>query len=143
MNNIYIYLQYYDLLCRINSFILGMRELSRLSRKLHICYVTEMLMSSCVWKNSRKMLAQTKYCSYIYIRLKIKPNSVRIRSQSCQFFVLHSTGFEPTPLTHCSTIRLPLRPVPQTTRPHPLPLNFLCLPVSPYFYSIINTMRSN
>ena len=39
MNNIYIYLQYYDLLSRIHSFILGMRELSRLSRILHICYV--------------------------------------------------------------------------------------------------------
>ena len=57
---------------------------------------------------------------YIYIRLKIKPNSVRIRFQSCQVFVLPSTGFELTPLIHCSTIRLALRPVPQTTRPHPL-----------------------
>ena len=58
----------------------------------------------------------TKY----YIRLKIKPNSVRIRFQSCQIFVLPSTRFEPTPLIHCSTIRLALRPAPQTTRPHPL-----------------------
>ena len=33
-------------------------------------------------------------------------------------FVLPSTGFEPTPLIHCSTIRLALRPAPQTTRPH-------------------------
>jgi hypothetical protein len=49
---------------------------------------------------------------YIYIRLKIKPNSVRIRFLSCQIFVLPSTGFEPTPLMHCSTIRLALRPVP-------------------------------
>ena len=63
----------------------------------------------------------TKKCIYIYIRLKIKPNSVRIRFQSCQIFVLPSTGFEPTPLIHCSTIRLALRPAPQTTRPHPLP----------------------
>ena len=31
---------------------------------------------------------------YIYIRLKIKPNSVRIRFLSCQIFVLPSTGFE-------------------------------------------------
>ena len=31
----------------------------------------------------------------------------------CQiFFVLPSTGFEPTPLLHCSTIRLALRPAP-------------------------------
>ena len=49
---------------------------------------------------------------YIYIRLKIKPNSVRIRFYSCQIFVLPSTGFEPTPLLHCSTIRLALRPAP-------------------------------
>jgi hypothetical protein len=40
---------------------------------------------------------------YIYIRLKIKPNSVRIRSLSCQMFVLPSTGFELTPLIHCTT----------------------------------------
>ena len=59
---------------------------------------------------------------YIYIRLKIKPNSVRIRFQSCQIFVLPSTGFEPTPFLHCSTIRLALRPAPQTTRLHPLPI---------------------
>jgi hypothetical protein len=35
---------------------------------------------------------------YIYIRLKIKPNSVRIRFLSCQICVLHSTGFELTPM---------------------------------------------
>ena len=51
----------------------------------------------------------------IYIRLKIKPNSVRIRFQSCQIFVLPLTGFEPTPLIHCSTIRLALRPAPLIT----------------------------
>jgi hypothetical protein len=45
----------------------------------------------------------------VYIRLKIKPNSVRIRFQSCHFFVLPSTGFEPTPLIHCTTIRLAYR----------------------------------
>ena len=55
------------------------------------------------------------------MRLKIKPNSIRIRFQSCQICVLPSPGFEPTPLMHCSTIRLQLRPAPQTTRPHPLP----------------------
>ena len=59
---------------------------------------------------------------YIYIRLKIEPNSVRIRFQSGQIFVLPSTGFAPTPLIHCSTIRLALRPAPQTTGPHPLPI---------------------
>ena len=32
-----------------------------------------------------------------------------------QIFVLHSTGFELTPLIHCSTIRLALRPAPSTT----------------------------
>ena len=55
------------------------------------------------------------------IRLKIKPNSVRIRFLSSQICGLPSTGFEPTPLIHCSTIRLALRPAPLTTRPHPLP----------------------
>ena len=64
---------------------------------------------------------------YIYIHLKIKPNSVRIRFQSCHIFVLPSTGFELTPLIHCSTIRLTLRPAPQTTRPHPLQYMFLCI----------------
>ena len=51
-------------------------------------------------------------CIYIYIRLKIKPNGVRIRFLSCQIFVLPSTGFELTPLMHCNTIRLALRPAP-------------------------------
>ena len=49
---------------------------------------------------------------YIYIRLKIKPNSARITSLSCQIFVLPSTGFELTPLIHCSTNRLALCPAP-------------------------------
>jgi hypothetical protein len=66
------------------------------------------------------MTSLTFVCIYIYIRLKIKPNSVRIRFFSCQIFVLPSTGFELTPLIHCSTNRFTLRPVPWTTRPHPL-----------------------
>ena len=50
---------------------------------------------------------------YLYIRRKIKPNSVRIRFLSCQFvFVLPSTGFELKPLIHCSTNRLALCPAP-------------------------------
>ena len=32
----------------------------------------------------------------------MKPNSVKIRFLSCQIFVLPSTGFELTPLIHCS-----------------------------------------
>ena len=56
----------------------------------------------------------------IYISLKIKPNSFRIRSLSCQIFVLPSTGFEFTPLIHCSNNRLALCPAPQTTRSHSL-----------------------
>ena len=44
--------------------------------------------------------------------MKIKPKSVRIRYLSCQIFVLPSTGFELTPLIHCSTILLALRPAP-------------------------------
>ena len=35
-------------------------------------------------------------CASIYIRLKMKPNSVRIRFVCCQIFVLPSTGFELT-----------------------------------------------
>ena len=46
----------------------------------------------------------------IYIRLKIRPNSVRIRSLSYPIFVLPSTGFELTPLIHCSTNRVALCP---------------------------------
>jgi hypothetical protein len=36
----------------------------------------------------------------------------QIYTISCQIFVLPSTGFEPTPLLHCSTTRLALRPAP-------------------------------
>jgi hypothetical protein len=57
------------------------------------------------------MLSSPYIYVYIYIRLKIKPNSVRIIFLSCQYFVLPSTGFELTPLIHCSTIRLALRPL--------------------------------
>ena len=32
--------------------------------------------------------------------------------RAVKFVVLPSTGFEPTPLIHCSTIRLALRPAP-------------------------------
>ena len=55
-----------------------------------------------------------------YIRLKIKPNSVRIISLSWQFSVLPLTGFELTPLIHCSPNRLALCPAPSTTWSHPL-----------------------
>ena len=47
-----------------------------------------------------------------FIRLKIKPNSARIRSLSCQMFVLPSTVFELTPLIHCSINHLALCPAP-------------------------------
>ena len=40
-------------------------------------------------------------CASIYIRLKMKPNSVRIRFVCCQIFAHPSTGFELTPLIHC------------------------------------------
>ena len=60
-------------------------------------------------------------CIYlVYMHLKIKPDSVRIRSLSCQFFVLPLTGFELTPLIHCSTNHLAVCPAYQTTRPYPL-----------------------
>ena len=51
-------------------------------------------------------------CASIYIRLKMKPNSVRIRFVCCQIFVLPSTGFELTPLIHCSTNHLALCSAP-------------------------------
>ena len=48
----------------------------------------------------------------IYLRLKIKPNSVRIRFLRYQICVLPSTGFELTPLIHCIPNRLALCPAP-------------------------------
>ena len=74
---------------------------------------------------------------YIYIYLKIKPNSVKIRFLSCKILVHPSTGFELTPLIHCSTIRLALRPAPYTTRPHPLP-NIVTFPA----YDLYSLRRS-
>ena len=59
-----------------------------------------------------------RYNVYKCLRLEIKPNSVRIRSLSCQIFVLSSTGFELTPLIHCSTNRLAF----YVQRPRPLEL---------------------
>ena len=55
------------------------------------------------------------YFSDVYIRLKFEPSGVGIGFWSCQAFVLPSTVFELTPLMHCGTIRLVLRPVPSTT----------------------------
>jgi hypothetical protein len=52
-----------------------------------------------------------------------KPNSVRIIFLSCQIYILLLTGFELTPLIHCSTNRFALLPAPYTTRPHPLHKN--------------------
>ena len=63
---------------------------------------------------------------YIYTRLKIKPNSARIRFLSYQIFVLPATGFEFTPLIHCSTNRLVLSPAPYTTGPL-LTQAFICI----------------
>jgi hypothetical protein len=59
---------------------------------------------------SRRFIRWLLFQTFIYICLKIKPNSVRIRSLCCHIFVLPSTGFEPTPLIHCSTNRLVLCP---------------------------------
>jgi hypothetical protein len=63
-----------------------------------------------IWKYIHKRI---KICLYLYIRLKIKPNSVRIRFLICQICVLPSTGFELTPLIYCSTNRLALCPAPR------------------------------
>ena len=70
-----------------------------------------------------KVTCDTRLTLNIYIRLKIKPNSVRIRSLSWQMFVLPSTGFELTPLINCNTNRLALCPGLKTTRSHPLYLS--------------------
>jgi hypothetical protein len=66
-----------------------------------------------IWQQSNSAIFNILYRimkKSLYIRLKIKPNSVRIRSLSCQICVLPSTGFELTPLMHCSTNRLALCP---------------------------------
>ena len=73
--------------------------------------------------SSRGKIKNCQLRNIIYINLKINPSSVRIRSLSCQIFVLPSTGFEFTPLIQCSTNRLALCPAPYTTRPHPLHMN--------------------
>ena len=72
------------------------------------------LVSQVTWDPVGQIYCMVVTCLdvYIYIRLKIKPNSVRIRFLSCQICVLPSTGFELTPLIHCSTICLDLRPAP-------------------------------
>jgi len=48
------------------------------------------------------------------MHLKIKPNSVRIRSLSCQICGLPSTALDLTPLIHCNTNRLALCPAPRS-----------------------------
>ena len=66
-------------------------------------------------KISYELILQKKFTESIiniYIRLKIKPNSVRIRFLSCQICVLPSAGFELKPLIHCSANRLALCPAP-------------------------------
>jgi hypothetical protein len=50
-------------------------------------------------------------------------NGVRIIFVSCHICILPLTGFELTPLIHCSTNRLALCPAPYTTRPHQLHKN--------------------
>jgi hypothetical protein len=45
---------------------------------------------------------------YIYIRLKIKPNSVRIRFLSCQIFVLPLTGLKSEKFTGPNKVLLVL-----------------------------------
>jgi hypothetical protein len=53
---------------------------------------------------------------YIYIYIwKLNQAVLELDFRAVKFFVLPSTGFEPTPLIHCSTIRLAVRPAPSTT----------------------------
>ena len=82
-----------------------------------LCCILDVYLSFCLFVQNRQHLFpiphpvgsqvgyffRRLYIYIIYIRLKIKPNSVRIRFLSCQFFVLPSTGFDLTPLIHCST----------------------------------------
>ena len=124
-NPIQIRVQFLDIFCFFiknykNFFI----STYTLQKKILSCVMANLYF----FCNHKKLLLQNYLFLlyiYIYIRLKIKPNSVRIRFLSCQIFVLPSTGFELTPLIHCSTIRLALHPAPQTTRPHPLPIHFM------------------
>jgi hypothetical protein len=76
----------------------------------YICHATNVVGTSAS-PQSRLTVTGGKLFT-IYIRLKIKPNSIRIILLSCQIFVRPSTGFELTPLIHCSTNRLALCPVP-------------------------------
>ena len=46
---------------------------------------------------------------YIYV-WKLNQTVLELDFRAVKFFVLPSTGFELTPLIHCSTIRLALRP---------------------------------
>ena len=71
---------------------------------LKICNSSESVSTRMLW-NIRLVLFLTNFC---YISLKIKPNSVRIRSLNCHLFVLPSTRFELTPLIHSGTNRFVL-----------------------------------
>ena len=48
---------------------------------------------------------------YIYV-WKLNQTVLELDFRAVKFFVLPSTGFEPTPLLHCSTIRLALPRAP-------------------------------
>ena len=57
-------------------------------------------------------LKDTRLILNIIYVWKLNQTVLKLDFRAVKFFVLPSTGFEPTPLIHCSTIRLALRPAP-------------------------------
>jgi hypothetical protein len=69
----------------------------------------------CCYKNVEIAVENWLYYIYIYMYIyvwKLNQTVLELDFRAVKFFVLPSTGFEPTPLIHCSTIRLALRPSP-------------------------------
>ena len=50
--------------------------------------------------------------SMVWVQIPSREEQTNLTALKSKIFVLPSTGFEPTPLIHCSTIRLALRPAP-------------------------------
>ena len=62
-----------------------------------------------VWKLNQTVLELDFRDIYVW---KLNQTVLELDFRAVKNFVLPSTGFEPTPLIHCSTIRLALRPAP-------------------------------
>ena len=91
--------------CNMQNIMVFHKLSSMQSVNHFICVTKQMCHVTYSWTYWGKSFAQkvkSVFVIYIhiYIRLKIKPNSVIIRFLSCQMFVLPSAGFELTPLIH-------------------------------------------